>query len=95
MSGLKAEEEPLLGGRAHDFALVCTCSGGGPVVALVGGTGGRVGAGASGGVAADTLCDRSQRDALIEERTVLSAGKVGSVATTAWIFPNWVVMVSS
>ena len=48
-----------------------------------------------GGGAAHTLCDRSQRDALTVPRSVSSAGKMGRVATTAWILPSWVVMVSS
>jgi len=30
-----------------------------------------------------TLCNRSRRDALMGERVVSNAGKVGSVATTA------------
>jgi len=45
--------------------------------------------------AADTLCDRSRRDALMGERAFSNAGKVGRVATTAWILPSCVVMVLS
>jgi len=42
----------------------------GCVVVLVGGTDGRVGAGACGWGAADTLCDRSRREALTGARAV-------------------------
>jgi len=67
----------------------------GCVVVLVGGTDGRVGVGACGWGAADTLCDRSRREVLMGARVPSRAGKVGRVATTAWILHNWVVMVSS
>ena len=53
----------------------------GRVVAPVGGTGGRVGAGAWVGGAADTLCDRSRREALIEASLHSGAVEVGRVAT--------------
>jgi len=95
MSGLKAEEEPQLEGGARVLAPGWAGSGVGRVVGPVGGTEGRVGAGTWRGGAANTLCDRSRMDALIGARTVSSAGKVGRVATTAWILPNLVVMVSS
>ena len=48
-----------------------------------------------GGGAADTLCDRSRKDALMGERAFSWAGNVGRVATTTWMLPNWVVIVSS
>ena len=63
------------------------------MVVLVGGMGGRAGAGARG--AADTLCDRSRRAALIGVRVSWSAAQVGMECTAAWMVPNWGVMVSS
>jgi len=67
----------------------------GRVVAPTGGTGGRVGAGAWERGAADTLCDRSRRDALMGESLRSRAELVARVATMACKVPNWVVMVSS
>jgi len=64
MSGSKEEEGALAGEGARLFALGCVGRGEGRVVTLVGGTGARVGAGTGGGGAADTLCDRSPREAL-------------------------------
>jgi len=72
-----------------------TEAGAGRGVAPVGGTGGRVGASAWGRGAADTLCDRSRRDALMGESLQSRAALVGRVATIACMVPNWVVMVSS
>ena len=89
----------LVGGGARAFALGCAGRGVGRVVTLVGGTVARVGACTGGGGAADTLGDRSRRDALIGLRAVSktfpTARKVGRVATMDWILPSWVVMVSS
>ena len=67
----------------------------GHVVAPVMGTSGQVGAGTWGGVAANTLCDRSCIAALMGASVPSSAGPVARVATEAWILPSWVVMVSS
>ena len=69
--------------------------GAGRVVILVGGTGARVGACILGRGAADTLCDRSHKAALIGASVSSSTGQVGRVGTWAWMLPNWVVMVSS
>ena len=107
MSGSKEEEEALLGGEARVLGLgrggtgapdgaiagrvgagVCR------VVALVGGTGGRVEAGAWGGGAV-TLCDMSQIAGLIGLRAPWSAGQVCIVWRAFWMLPSWVVMVSS
>jgi len=107
MSGSKEDEELLLGGGAFALGLgrgsVGAPDGGMDgrveaeawcVVTLVGGIGGRVGAGAWGGGAV-TLCDKSRMAALIGSRTPWSAGQVGKVWTADWILPSWVVMVSS
>jgi len=108
MSWSKEEDEaPLLGGGALTLGLGRGGAGaqdGGMagrvdagacrVVTLVGGTGSRVGAGASGGGAA-TLCDRSRMGALIGSRVPRRAVQVGMEWTAAWMVPNWVVMVSS
>ena len=81
MSGSNNEGDGLYGG-ARTLGLLGAGGGGGRVVAPVGGTEGRAVAGACGGGAADTLCDRSRRDALIGERALSSAENVGRVATT-------------
>jgi len=107
MSGSKQEEELLLGGGARALRLEGGGAGapaGGMdgrvgtgarcVVALVGGTVGRVGAGAWGGGAV-TLCDRSRMAALMGVRTPSRAVHVGMVWTACWMLPSWVVMVSS
>jgi len=104
MSGSK-EEGGAWGGEARPFGLGCAeggvgrvgCAGrgAGRVVTLVGGTGARGGAGMLGGGAADTLCDRSRREALMGASLLSIAEPVGRVATMDWIVPNWVVMVSS
>jgi len=73
---------------ARAFALGCAGRSVGREVTLVGGTGARVGACARGGVAADTLCDRSRREALIGESLESRAELVGRVATMDWIVPN-------
>jgi len=67
----------------------------GRVVVPAWGTGGRGGAGAWVGGAAETLCDRSQRDAWIGTSRLSRAVEVGRVATRDCMVPNWVVMVSS
>jgi len=70
-------------------------AGAGYVVAPVRGTGGREGAGAWGGGAAETVCDRSLRNALMGASLLSRAVKVGRVATIDRIVPSWVVMVLS
>ena len=67
----------------------------GRVVVPAWGPGGREGGGAWVGGAADTLCDRSRRDALIGASQLSRAVEVGRVATIDCMVPNWVVMVSS
>jgi len=57
----------LGGGGAPAFALGCVGRGVGRVVTLAGGTGARVGACARGGGAANNLCDKSRREALMME----------------------------
>jgi len=47
------------------------------------------------GGAADTLCDRSRRAALMGESLLSRAELVGRVATIDWMVPNWVDIVSS
>jgi len=89
MSGSKEDEELVLSGRARALGLWRGGAGapdGGIdgraeagawcVVALVGGTGGQVGAGACRGGAV-TLCDKSRIAALIGSRAPWSAGHVG------------------
>jgi len=95
MSGSKEEEEGALGGGARPFARGCVWRGVGLVVTLVGGTGARVGACTGRGGAADTVCDRLRREALMGESRLSRAVLVGRVATIDWMVPNWVVMVSS
>jgi len=95
MSGSKEAVEGLAGGGARGFALGCAGRGVGRVVTLGGGMGARVGACTGGEGAADTLCDRSRRQALIGESLLSSAELVGRVATIDWMVPNWVVRVSS
>jgi len=113
MSASKVEKGVLLGGGARDFTRGCGGAGAVCVVALVGGTGGQVGAsarrvvvpargpggrvraGAWEGGAADTLCDRSQMEALIGASLLSRATEVGRVATIDCTVPNWVAMVSS
>ena len=48
-----------------------------------------------GGGAADILCHRACREALMGETLLSRAEEVGRVATMDWMVPNWVVMVSS
>ena len=84
-----------MGRGTRAFALGCIGRGVGRVVTLTGGTGARVGACAGRGGAADNLCDRSRREALIGESLVSRAELVGRVTTMDWMVPNWVVMVSS
>ena len=84
-----------MGGGARAFGLDCTAGGAGRMVVLVAGIGGRVGALAGRGGAADTLCNRSRKDALIGVSLQSKAADVGRVATIDCIVPNWVVMVSS
>jgi len=95
MSGSKEEVGGLSGGGARAFAPDCFGRGVGRVVTRAGGTGARVGAWAGGGGAADTLCDRSRREALMGESLLSRAELVGRVATIDWMVPNWVVMVAS
>jgi len=92
---MKRRREPWRGGGARPFALGCVGRGVGRVVTLVGGTGARVGACTGREGAADTLCDRSHREALMGESLLSRAALVGRVATMDWMVPNWVVMVSS
>jgi len=97
MSGSKDEGVDLFGGGARVLVLTWGSGGGGmgSVVVPVGGTDGRVGAGACGWGAAATLCDRSRRDAWTGESLQSKAAVVGRVATIPCKVPNWVVMVSS
>ena len=107
ISGSKEDVEALLEGGARTLGLrrrgvgapgramgARVGAGACRMVALVGGTGGRVGAGAWGGGAA-TLCDRSRMAALMGVRTPSRAVHVGMVWTACWMLPSWVVMVSS
>jgi len=88
-----------VGGAGRAFAPGCAGRGVGRVVTPDGETGACVGACTRSLGPADTLCDRSRRDALIGERAVSksfsTAGNVGQAAAIAWILPSWVVMVSS
>ena len=97
MSGSKDEGGDLFGGGARVLVLTWGGGGGGTGCGVipVGGTDGRVGAGACGWGAADTLCDRSRRDAMMGESLQSRAAVVGRVATIPCTVPNWVVMAFS